>query len=63
MELARKIYSHISFSMMSIDQCYKKLKELNAPNFIDLEFEPADKNVYDTMVDNPLDVVIHWRRP
>ena len=37
-QMALKFYPQISFSMMTLDQCYKKLKDLNAPNFIDLEF-------------------------
>jgi hypothetical protein len=47
---------------MSIDNCYKKLKELNAPNFIDLEFPPLERNVF---LDNnkQFDIVVHWRRP
>jgi len=62
-EQARRIYSDISFSMMTIEQCYIKLKQLNATHFIDLEFEPSDKSVFDPIVDNPLDVAVHWRRP
>jgi calpain-15 len=30
---------------------------------MDLEFEPVEANVYDSNVDSPFDVVIHWRRP
>lgn len=46
-QMAHKAYSLISFSMMTLEQCYKKLKDLNAPNFIDLEFQPVDKSVFD----------------
>ena len=46
-QMAHRAYSLISFSMMTLEQCYKKLKDLNAPNFIDLEFQPVDKSVFD----------------
>lgn len=61
--MARQIYPQTSFSMMTIDQCYKKLKDLNAPNFIDLEFPPIERSVYDKFVDHDFDIVVHWRRP
>lgn len=37
-QMAQKAYPLVSFSMMTLEQCYKQLKDINAPNFIDLEF-------------------------
>lgn len=62
-EAARKVFGQFSFSMMSIEQCFRKLRDLNAQNFVDLDFEPGESSVFDQTVDNPLDVVVHWRRP
>jgi hypothetical protein len=62
-EAARKVFGQFSFSMMTIEQCFRKLRDLNAQNFVDLEFEPGESSVFDQTVDNPLDVVVHWRRP
>ena len=62
-QMALKFYPQISFSMMTQEQCYKKLKDLNAPNFIDLEFQPFDKSVFDPTIDADFDIVVHWRRP
>ena len=36
--------------------------QLNSTNFIDLEFEPVDNSVFDSNIDPPFDVVVHWRR-
>ena len=41
-EQARKMYPQISFSMMTVEQCCKRLKDLNTPFLIDLEFTPTD---------------------
>ena len=49
--------------MMNIEQCYKKLKEINAPFFIDLEFTPTDRSIFEKLVGNPFEIVPHWRRP
>lgn len=35
----------------------------NDKQFIDLSFLPRRASVYDPSVDNPFDIVIHWRRP
>ena len=60
---ARKTYSLLAFSMLSLEQCLSTLKELGESHFLDLEFEPADWSVFDPQIDSPLDVVLHWRRP
>lgn len=31
--------------------------------FIDLGFLPRKSSVYDPSMDNPFDIVVHWRRP
>ena len=41
-EQARKMYPQISFSMMTVEQCCKRLKDLNTQFLIDLEFTPTD---------------------
>ena len=51
-EQARKMYPQISFSMMTVEQCCKRLKELNTPFLIDLEFTPTDFSIFDKMVGN-----------
>lgn len=53
----------VPFSMLPLDKCETKLRELNAPCFIDLEFEPSEISIYDKSVDAPFDVIVHWRRP
>ena len=43
-----------------------KAKLLNGKNdkkFIDLSFLPRKASVYDPSIDNPFDIVVHWRRP
>jgi hypothetical protein len=62
-EQARKIYPQISFSMMTVEQCCKRLKEINTPFLIDLEFTPTDFSIFDKMVGNQFEIVPHWRRP
>ena len=31
--------------------------------FIDLDFPPTDQSIYETHIDSPYDIVMHWRRP
>ena len=31
--------------------------------FIDLSFLPRKASVYDPTIENPFDIVVHWRRP
>ena len=43
-----------------------KSKLMNGKNenkFMDLNFLPRKASVYDTSIDNPFDIVVHWRRP
>jgi hypothetical protein len=53
----------VPFSLLPLDKAEQKLKELNFPHYVDLEFEPTDLSVFDYTVDSPFDVVVHWRRP
>lgn len=31
--------------------------------FLDLEFPPTDHSIFDTHIDSPFDIFVHWRRP
>lgn len=62
-DMAKKIYPNIPFSLMPLDHCDYRLKDLNAPSFLDLEFEPSDLSIFDKTFDAHFDVFVHWRRP
>ena len=43
-----------------------KTKLLNGKSdkkFIDLSFLPRRASIYDPALENPFDIIVHWRRP
>jgi hypothetical protein len=69
----KELCTNIAFTQMSIENIQILLaskyqnqpsKFYDYPKFYDLEFLPSDLSVYNhVMIERPLDIAIHWRRP
>lgn len=55
-----EIYAKEPFQLMSAEMIGEKIRD---SKFFDLDFPPLESSVYETYIDSPFDIVIHWRRP
>lgn len=64
MDEVRETIESIPYEVMAIEDIEAALKDEGVENFIDPDFPPVDKSVYDTSTEEyPYKQVIHWRRP
>jgi hypothetical protein len=46
---------------MTVEQIIDRISKFE--KFFDLDFPPVDSSVYETHIESPFDISIHWRRP
>lgn len=57
-----EVFANAPFSLMNTKQIADVIQS-KFERFYDLDFPPIDHSIYETHIDSPFDVVVHWRRP